>query len=116
MVVDKVHDVVYSEYMENTTRNYYFAMDTHTEDFKLVDTLVIKRIDISEASEIFEVADNYLTQYGVSFDRIPTLELPWELSGSPYVVFTDQDTYLEFYVMRTKMEFEDGEVTKNWWH
>ena len=101
--------------MENTTCNNYFAMDTYTKDFKLVDTLVIKRIDLSEANEMCEFADNFLTQYGVSFDRIPTSELPWELSNSPYVVFTDQDTYLKFHVMWTKMEFEDGEVVKVWW-
>jgi hypothetical protein len=107
---------MYSEHMENTTCNLYIAMDTYTEDFKQVDTLVLKRIGVDEAENIFEVADNYLTQYGVTFDRIPSSELPWILSDSVYAVFTDQDTYLKFHVMWTRMEFEDGEVTKNWWY
>ncbi len=102
--------------MENTTCNHYLAIDTYTEDFKKVDTLVVKRVNINGAGDIFEIAADYLTQYGVTFDRIPTSELPWELSNSPYVVFTDQDTYMKFYVMWTRMEFEDGEVTKNWWY
>lgn len=102
--------------MENTTLNHYIAMDTYNDEFIKVDTLVIKRIDINEANEMFDVADNLLTEYGVSFDRIPTSELPWELSNSPYVVLTDQDTYLKFHIMWTRMEFEDGEVVSVWWH